>query len=294
MLATTISSTTAAVVRAATGSAGARRGAPSAFAATRPVGSSATFQTAHLASTRRSQRVCLSRGRAQKTTVTTRVTASADATASSVKIIVQGRNIKITDAIREYTENKVGRAVSNFDESDGVREVDVQCSVRGGNVGDGAEVQKTEVTIYTKAGIVRAEEEGDNLYKSIDLVSDQVYRKLRKLKERQSSKAARRGKKSAKDVSADIVEAMEDAASMDDEDEEEFDFGTIVREKYHAVKVMSVHAAIEEMEQVGHSFYAFRSAKDGEINVVYARDAGGYGVLIPCDIDDAGADPTRK
>ena len=206
---------------------------------------------------------------------------------------MQGRNVKITEAIREYTETKVGRAVSAFDESDGVREVDVHCSVRGGNAGDGAEIQKTEVTIYTKQGIVRAEEEGDNLYKSIDLVSDQVHRKLRKLKERQSAKAARRGKKSAKEVSADIVEAMEDE-NMDEEEEEEFDFGTIVREKYHAVKQMSVHNAVEEMEQVGHNFYAFRNSDDGEINVVYKRNAGGYGVLIPCDIDDADADPSRK
>lgn len=282
---------TTAVAPARAGNASSRRGTSTTIAAARPLGFAAKTRAARVAlsgSYRSPASLSISSRRVET------VTRAMAETSSGVKIIVQGRNIKITDAIREYCDTKLGRAVTHFDVSDGIREVDVQCSVRGGEVSDGAELQKTEVTVYTKHGIVRAEEEGDNLYKSIDLVSDKLERKLRKLKERQSSKASRHGRKSAKEVAVELAEAIEDASMVEEDDEGAFDYGTIVREKFHAVSKMSINDAVEEMEQVGHGFYAFRNAKDGEINIVYKRNAGGYGVLIPCEFDDASADPGRK
>ena len=194
---------------------------------------------------------------------------------------MQGRaDLEITDSIRDYADKKIEKAVAHFDMAD-IREVDVRCSARGGEKQLGGQIQKTEVTVYTKHGTIRCEEEGEDLYASIDAVSDKIDRKLRKLKEKKQSK--HKGGKSAKDV----TDAIMDAAAMADDAlaEEEDVFVEVVREKFHAVKVCTVLEAAEEMESMGHSFYAFRNkAQNKEVNVVYKRDAGGYGVIIPVDI----------
>lgn len=199
------------------------------------------------------------------------------------KVIVQGRGLEITEAIREYAEKKIEKAVSHFDQHD-VREVDVRCSARGGEKQLGGQLQKTEVTVYTKNGIIRSEEEGENLYASIDTVSDKLERKLRKLKEKKNNKRPAHNKKSPKETTAAIAEA---AALADDALAEEEDvFVDVVREKFHPVKVCTTLEAAEEMENLGHAFFAFRNkAQKNEVNVVYKRDAGGYGVIIPVDIE---------
>uniref|UniRef100_A0A7S0X2P0 Sigma 54 modulation/S30EA ribosomal protein C-terminal domain-containing protein n=1 Tax=Mantoniella antarctica TaxID=81844 RepID=A0A7S0X2P0_9CHLO len=202
------------------------------------------------------------------------------------KVIVQGRGMEITESIREYAEKKIEKAVTHFDQHD-VREVDVRCSSRGGEKQQGGALQKTEVTLYTKNGILRAEEEGADLYASIDAVSDKIERKLRKLKEKKNTKRPAHNKNSTKETTAALTAA---AAAADDallEDDADV-FVEVVREKFHTVKVCSVMEAADEMENLGHAFYAFRNkAQNDEMNVVYKRDAGGYGVIIPVDIESA-------
>ena len=136
------------------------------------------------------------------------------------KVIVQGVNgMDMTDSIKEYAEKKISKAVDHFDQHD-VREVDVRCSSRGGEEQLGGTVQKTEVTVYTKRGIIRAEEEGENLFASIDAASNIIERKFRKMKEKKSNKRPAHNKNSPKETTAAIAEAaaMADDASMDEED----------------------------------------------------------------------------
>jgi ribosomal subunit interface protein len=131
-------------------------------------------------------------------------TASAP-TGKGAKIIVQGIHLEVTDSIKEYCEQKINKAVSHFDLHD-VREVDVRCSARGGEkqvqccvsqipppcfddcppviTHVGGDSTKTTVSVYTKNGVIRAEDEGSDLYASIDAVADKLERKLRKLKVR--------------------------------------------------------------------------------------------------------------
>ena len=129
------------------------------------------------------------------------------------KVIIQGtKGLDITDSIQEYAEKKISKAVDHFDQHD-VREVDVRCSSRGGEEQLGGTVQKTEVTVYTKRGIIRAEEEGENLFASIDAASNIIERKFRKMKEKKSNKRPAHNKNSPKETTAAIAEA---AAMADD------------------------------------------------------------------------------
>ncbi len=96
-----------------------------------------------------------------------------------MKLVIQGKNIEITDAIREYVNQKIEKAVSHFQHL--TMEVDVHLSVaRNPRIGS---KQSAEVTIYANGTVIRAEESSENLYASIDLVADKISRQLRKYKE---------------------------------------------------------------------------------------------------------------
>ncbi|MGQ9871135.1 ribosome hibernation-promoting factor, HPF/YfiA family [Leptodesmis sp.] len=186
-----------------------------------------------------------------------------------MKLVIQGKNIEITDAIREYVNQKIEKAVSHFQNL--ITEVDVHLSVvRNPRVNSR---QIAEVTMYLNGAVVRAEEGSENLYASIDLVADKISRQLRKYKE----------KRSAKHTPTKMAEALSDQPVVTDllQDRTPELPAQVVRTKYFAMPPMSVQEALEHLELVDHDFYVFRNAETGEINVVYERNHGGYGVIQP-------------
>lgn len=209
------------------------------------------------------------------------VAARAAAAAGGTKIITQGIHLEITESIKAYAETKINKSVAHFDLHD-VREVDVRCSARGGEKQLGGDAHKTTVSVYTKNGVVRAEEEADDLYASIDAVSDKIERKLRKLKEKKKSQRPGHNKNNPRSATAAAVEAAADAAASADE----IDFDEPVVERFQAVRKCTVGDAAAEMETLNHTFFAFKNiAQGGEVNVVYKRSDGGYGVIVPVDMD---------
>ena len=133
-----------------------------------------------------------------------------NASRRSLVVVAAGKGTK------EYAESKINRAVSHFDLHD-VREVDIRCSARGGEKQLGGDVQKAEVTVYTKNGTIRAEEEADDLYASIDSVADKIERKMRKVKEKKNAQRAGKSKTNPKDAT---VMAVEEAMAAEDADDE--------------------------------------------------------------------------
>ena len=101
-----------------------------------------------------------------------------------MKLVIQGKNIEITEAIREYVHQKIEKAVNHFQTL--TTEVDVHLSVaRNPRINP---KQTAEVTIYANGAVVRAEESSENLYASIDLVANKIARQLRKYKEKRHEK----------------------------------------------------------------------------------------------------------
>ncbi|KAF7076660.1 hypothetical protein CFC21_081277 [Triticum aestivum] len=171
------------------------------------------------------------------------VRAAWDGPLSLARLIMQGRNVKL----KEHIEDKVGRAVHN--QAHLVREVDVRLSARGGDLSKGPKLSRCEVTLFTRRrDVVRAEEEEDSSYASIDAAAAVVKRKLRKIKEKETDVRYLKG---------------------------------VVRTKVFEMAPLTVDEALEQLENVDHDFYAFRNEQTGEVNIVYKRKEEGFGLIIP-------------
>jgi putative sigma-54 modulation protein len=188
-----------------------------------------------------------------------------------MKLVIHGKNIEITDAIREYVHQKIEKAVSHFQNI--TNEVDVHLSVaRNPRINPR---QAAEVTIYANKNVIRAEESSESLYASIDLVADKIARQLRKYKERLQDKKI--PTQDDEEVNAETLTVVPDLiGDRTPELPEE-----VVRTKYFAMPPMTVTEALEHLQMVGHDFYMFNNVQTGEINVIYERNHGGYGVLQP-------------
>jgi ribosome-associated translation inhibitor RaiA len=156
----------------------------------------------------------------------------------------------------------------------------VRLSARSRERQPGEPLQKAEVTVLTKRGAVRAECEEATLYAAIDRAADILARQLRKLKEREARGGVHTHHKSPATI-ADILPEQPIELSTTRSAELADLPQDIIRRKIFHVEALSVGDAVERMEAVDHSFYLFRSVETGEVQCVYRRNAGGYGVLIP-------------
>ena len=191
-----------------------------------------------------------------------------------MKLVIQGKNIEITESIQGYVHQKIEKAVNHFQGL--MTEVDVHLSVaRNPRI---KAHQTTEVTIYANGTVIRAEESHENLYASVDLVANKIARKLRKYKEKRQRKTY---------TSGDTASAFEQQSipSVLTRDRNPELPSEIVRNKYFAMPPMTIQTALEQLQLVDHDFYMFCNAETGAINVIYERNHGGYGVIQPRQSD---------
>lgn len=172
-----------------------------------------------------------------------------------MKYNIRGDKMVITEAIKDYTETKLGKLEKYFKEDDIT--ANVLTRVRGNS-------QIVEVTIPTDKFILRSEEENDDLYAAIDLVTDKLERQIRKNKTRLN----RNIKDSVKEFNFDF----------DIKDEEEAK-EKVVKRKNIEMKPMDEEEAILEMELLGHSFFVYKDMDTKNICVLYKRKDGDYGLI---------------
>ena len=188
-----------------------------------------------------------------------------------MKLLIQGNNITVTDSIHDYVQQKVEKAVKHFQNI--TTKIDVHLSVNSN--ARVLDKHKAEVTVYANGTVIRAQEGSENLYASIDLVSDKIARQLRKYKEKQLHK-----KTHAQVTTRDIVEEATVEATLVSDRAPELP-NEVVRTKYFTMPPMTVEEALEQLQLVDHDFYMFLNSATQEINVIYCRNHGGYGVIQP-------------
>ena len=173
-----------------------------------------------------------------------------------MKFIIIGKNIEVTEGLRAAVEDKIGKLEKFFTEE---TEVHVTLSVE-------KDRQKIEVTIPVKGNIIRSEQVSSDMYVSIDLVEEIIERQLKKYKNKLVDK---------KQGTSYFRQEFIEKEYMDDEEVQ------IIRTKKFDIKPMYPEDACVQMELLGHNFFAFVNAETDEINVVYRRKGGTYGIMEP-------------
>ena len=173
-----------------------------------------------------------------------------------MKFNIHGKKVEVTDSIRAYIEEKIGRLDKYFENPNDITAT-VVVRIRGIE-------QIVEVTIPIQKIILRGEESHSDLYAAIDIVSDKLERQIRKNKTRMNRRTSR-----GEDLGFDL-------SFEDYKDEEE---STIVRRKEIEMKPMSEEEAILQMNLIGHEFFVFRNVESGEVDILYKRKDGNYGII---------------
>jgi putative sigma-54 modulation protein len=187
-------------------------------------------------------------------------------------LVVKGKNMDVTDSLREYAQQKIGRITKIFDDI-----IDAQVAL---NVVKNKSVhnnQIVEVTLHLSGGVIRGEEAKDNMYAAIDLVTDKLERQLRRFKGKHRTNFERTK------TSSGVLEMEPAVAVVEVEEfEEESDTPQIVRNKQIEIKPMSPEEAARQMEMLGHDFFVFRNPdSNDDISVLYRRRDGHYGLIEP-------------
>ncbi len=191
-----------------------------------------------------------------------------------MKILIHGKNLELTGALKKYTEAKIEKATHHY--KDIVKEADIHLSIEKN---PRVSFQTAEVTIFANGTVIRAEEKTENLYSSIDLVSNKLCRKLRKYKERNNKTIHNNQFKNKESLS---IESMEpgflDKALLKKGMEAGLPEPSI-KNKYFEMHPISSEEARKQLDLIDHDFYVFRNKKNNELQVIYKRNHGGYGLI---------------
>ena len=191
-----------------------------------------------------------------------------------MKLLIHGRNLELTDALREYTQSKLEKAVHHFDEI--VKEADVHLSVaRNPRVAQ----QIAEVTVFASGTVIRAQERSDNLYSSIDLVASKLCRQLRKYKERNTNHHPSHGSKVPSTPRTDQIYNEQTLEDFLIPEKEAHLPNPGIRRKYFSMKPMDIDQARHQLDLIDHDFYFFRNEENNQLQVIYKRSHGGYGLI---------------
>jgi ribosome hibernation promoting factor len=176
-----------------------------------------------------------------------------------MQLRVKGKNLEVAESIRDYGERKMRKLERILDDE---AEVELELAEETNPAISASSV--AEATVWTRRHVVRAREASPDMKASIDQLVGKLERQIKQAREK------RRGRRTTKPVAVELP-PEEDGRSL------------IVRTKHFALKPMPPEEAVLQLELLGHDFYVFRNIETGEVNVVYRRNAGDYGLVEPSD-----------
>jgi putative sigma-54 modulation protein len=180
-----------------------------------------------------------------------------------MRLQVKGRNVEVSDSIRRYAEEKLAKLDKLV--KDPTR-VEVELHVEKNPSISNSQV--AEATVYTKGPVLRARESSADMKASIDQLVDKLERQVKRYREKR-----RRGRPAHGNS-----HAVEEAPMIPTDSEGE---SMIVKTKQFAIKPMTPEEAVLQLDLIGHDFFVFKNADTDEINVVYRRRDGNYGLIEP-------------
>jgi putative sigma-54 modulation protein len=189
-----------------------------------------------------------------------------------VQLQVKGRNTSVTDALFHHAEQKLERLARIMPPWDDAMSVELELSVEKNPKIERSQI--AEVTVRTKGPVLRVRESAEDMYTAIDQAARKLERQARRYRERRKSHA---GRPALDELAPPPPPPDEEEAVPLEEQEGE---PRLMKRKTFDMKPMSPEEAALSMEMLGHEFYVFRN-EDGEVNVVYRRRDGHYGLIVP-------------
>ena len=191
-----------------------------------------------------------------------------------MRILIHGKNLELTGALKEYTEAKLEKATHHY--KDIVKEANIHLSIEKH---PRVSFQTAEVTNFANGTVIRAEEKTENLYSSIDLVSNKLCRKLRKYKERNNKIIHNNQFKNKEYFPIESMESSFLDKALFKEGMEASLPEPSIKNKYFEMNPISSEEARKQLDLIDHDFYVFRNKKNNELQVIYKRNHGGYGLI---------------
>ena len=187
-----------------------------------------------------------------------------------MELIVKSRNAKVSERQRAHIEEKMNKLARYLDQ---ISKMTIEIAEEQRRT-EGV-VHRVQATLVGEHGVLlRADQRAAELYAAVDEVADTLQRQIKRYKE----KHWRRGK--LRRQGGEIVEAAPEVANGAAAVAEE-QRPRIMRTKEFEVKPMFSDEAVEQMELLGHNFFVFRDAETSRINVLYRREDGNYGLIVP-------------
>ena len=190
-----------------------------------------------------------------------------------MNITVTGKGVEASSAMRDYVVEKLSAATNVFDIP-----MEAEVVLRVSHNPANPVPQVAEVTVFVKGAVVRVSEAAADMYAAIDLAADRVSRQLRKYKTRVVDRHRRAAGEPVEAAEATDLEGLIEPVPDEDPDE---DF--ILREKLIEFTRLSVDQALFQTDLLGHDFFVFTNKDTGDVNVIYRRNEGGFGILKPVE-----------
>jgi len=185
-----------------------------------------------------------------------------------MEVAVKGRNILVTEALERYAWEKIERVSKFFDDERSASRAEVELThERNPSV---SEPEVAEATLFINGTVLKAREASEDMYASIDRMSDKLERQVRRYRGRQIDRWQGQAKNAPPAPEEPI--APEEEANLE---------ARIVRTKQFQMKPMGAEEAAMHMELLDHNFFVFTSAETGDINVLYRRRDGDLGLIEP-------------
>lgn len=190
-----------------------------------------------------------------------------------MQLTVHGRNVEVTDWVREYVEKKVTRLERYLPQMKEIRAELTHSATRSAD-----DRYTAQVTVWANGQILRAEESTSDIFASIDATIDKMSKQVRRFKGRRYDSRRR----AAAAASLEVEMNGGTPLAIEEEEEVESAAGQIVRRKQFMVEPMNEEEALEQMELLGHDFFVFFNPDSNAVNVIYRRkEDGNYGLLQP-------------
>jgi putative sigma-54 modulation protein len=179
-----------------------------------------------------------------------------------VRLQVKGKNVDVSDSLKSYAQEKLRKLEKHLNEA---ARLELELAVeRNPSISDN---QIAEATIWTKGPVLRARESSTDMHASIDLLVDKLERQARRYRDKRRRSSAR---------NHGSLHDLEIRPVVPDEEHP-----VIMKTKQFAVKPMTPEEAVLQLELIGHDFFVFQNVESNDVNVVYRRRDGNYGLIEP-------------